>query len=436
MRAFSSQNNLSICINLAVTKVSLKTIEQYFLLVIVIVISDTTYWDYVWSDVDRKPLIILVILVILIAIHKIRIDSKLIVYSVVNIILYGVSAYLNSGGFFNDGAVDGCLTVLTSVWLVIVIYSLDSEYVLIRYVKIVAFLSVISLLFYIPQQIVGLSYFERLFTVDTGRVRGFFLYVASPNDLERNYGIFGEPGVHQMALNTAVFIIVFCAEKLHFKRKKQKKIRNITLILLLTLITTKSTLGIVVTALIFVGVIFSGSGSKRKHLFLIVLLTLFVFVLDYIFNGSSSMLGEHLIKKIADMDIGVGGSFNENTSGGARLFIISVATQTMKTNPLFGVGSIIYSRYLARSYAWKTRGTGNALFITIIKRGLIPVVATIVPIMYTAQKNMKNNMHFIIYITMFILTAVAQSQIMYAPFVLLALNSPNNRLNEDWLRKG
>lgn len=402
------------------SSIHLDTIEQYFLLFILIVVTDTTYWTVIWLDIDRKPLIILIGIMLMFVIHKFAVDPKLCIYAILNIIMYGISAFFNSNNFLANEAVSGVMTTITWVCLVALIYAINKEMTLTRYINIVYFISIISLLFYFLQQFEGIQFFTKMFHTETGRgLVGFFFYFAASRDMERNYGMFGEPGIFQIVLITALFIIIYWEDKLYLKRKR---IRNILVVLLITIATTKSALGLVLTGIVFLGTLFDKLNNKVKmRVLLIFMVVIIIAFIDYFSNGANSLLEKFLFTKVAEMELGT--SFNENTSGGARVYILSVAFETLKTSPLFGVGSHSYWYYLQQSSRWKEGGTGNALFINIIKHGLIAVSCTIIPIIYEAKKNKRSTIQFVIFTIIFFLIGFMQSQLIYPPLILLAFSA-------------
>ena len=81
---------------------------------------------------------------------------------------------------------------------------------------------------------------ETVYTFSWVRAHGLFFFSLPDNRVSQNHGIFTEPGIFQMVLNSALFFIVVLNNSLNFTNKK--RIRNIVIILL-ALLTNQSTTG-------------------------------------------------------------------------------------------------------------------------------------------------------------------------------------------------
>ena len=115
------------------------------------------------------------------------------------------------------------------ILLIFVTYRINKNLFCERFVKITMFFTIISLIFYtvgrlnpnllinnIPMNNVEWSFYGRPYYL-----QGRLLYVVRKMELERNNSIFTEPGLFQMFLNTALFILLFMRESLqNIKNKK------------------------------------------------------------------------------------------------------------------------------------------------------------------------------------------------------------------------
>ena len=150
-----------------------------------------------------------------------------------------------------------------------------------RFIKVVVVFAVINR--YTYRQIVGLDLMSKLapayrdYSTQYSWVNGYrierplyvhgiLLYTTSDWEPMRNVGIFTEPGIYQMILNTALCVLLFFADKVHIKEKTKKRY---TVILVLTVLTTQSTTGYFAIAFLFLcSLLFdksAHSGQKKEY---------------------------------------------------------------------------------------------------------------------------------------------------------------------------
>lgn len=80
------------------------------------------------------------------------------------------------------------------------------------------------------------------------------------NELTRNNGIFNEPGLYQMVLNTALYFTMFFPEQLKCGAKKQERYM---LILIIAIVTCQSTTGYLSLGAIIVGYLMTKQKGKK-----------------------------------------------------------------------------------------------------------------------------------------------------------------------------
>ena len=162
-----------------------------------------------------------------------------------------------------------------------------------------------------------------------------------------------------------------------------------------------------------------GSDRKTKRKICYVLFGLVVvIILDTVINGADSFIIQNVIDKIADIEYS-NGSYNRETSGGARFFVIDKAIRAMGVNPLFGVGDKGYASLTAGT-RWAHGGTGNILFTIIATRGLVSVSISLFLILYLAVINKKNKWTCVALILLYLNTCLGQSHIIDPVFVMIA----------------
>lgn len=118
----------------------------------------------------------------------------------------------------------------TMILITLVVVYWDRECVIERYLRVVYILSLISIIFFIwqigdidslrkiflihgelAQSYEVYSYFESAITTSLAHYPfdGMFIYVVNGMNEIRNVGLYTEPGVFQMVINTAIFFLLF-----------------------------------------------------------------------------------------------------------------------------------------------------------------------------------------------------------------------------------
>lgn len=384
-----------------------------------------------WSAVigDSYVNLLIVVLIALITISRFRLPFRktYLLYCAATGACYFISALMNGIGLSAGLNIKTAIIIDINILIAFVVVNLNQQKAVTIFVKIVSMFAGISVVCFGAQQIIGSSIFPSILFPYINWGRGHWGYlIYSYTEDPRNYGIFYEPGVYQVLLNTALYLLLFRNDELLLK-KKSNQINLI--IILLAISTTGSTTGYISMIIILAGFLIKNHNAHatlkkyEKQLILIVLFMICFIAFDYIRNGSNSFLSMYVIEKFNETDITTG-NFNYNTSGGARLFIIDQAIEALGRNPLFGVGSVNLTNAIADEF-WLGFGTGNVLFSTIATKGLATLLITIVPIFYIAYRNKKSNIEFVVLLLIYINTIVAQSQLLYGSFILLVLYKPN-----------
>lgn len=242
---------------------------------------------------------------------------------------------------------------------------------------------------------------------------GLLFFVFRENQM-RNCGIFTEPGVYQMILNSALFLILFF--KNHINITDKNKIKYI-LVLLLALITCQSTTGYIGAGAIVL--IFCISTQKNKgHLkfkvITIVVAGLVLLYVDYIMRGTESFLSSAFFSKLFSSS----GSVDVSVSTGSyRLGSIMISMSAMFQHPL-GVG---YDNLSAMLDNAKTGFVAAKIIQTGAILGIIPFLIILFWIFKPIVRSNMSNWGKILFVFIYFNTALAQSSEFYPTLIMIPM---------------
>lgn len=315
------------------------------------------------------------------------------------------------------------------VWLAVFA---NKHYFWERYVKTVVFLAAISLILWsfsalqiniwdqITPEVNSLMSYRiysdsRIYQEFSYKLHGLFLYSHRTVDM-RNVSIFTEPGIYQMVLNVAIFVLLFLRDKL--VSFSDKKIGYSLVILTCALLSTQSTTGYISICFI---VLFYMLFEKRKNTernwkqkILIVLFVILIFLMiDYMVRGSESFIQVSLISKLFSGEQ----KLSLDASGMARADVIFLAIQIMASHP-FGVG---YSRLGALMDVESTGMAGAAIMQFGAAWGILPLIAVICWLFYPVLKFCRKKYMAVLYIVMYLNTVLAQSDLFYPALIMIPI---------------
>ena len=283
-----------------------------------------------------------------------------------------------------------------------------------RFIEVVIFLSVASLIFYFGQ-ITGvnnifLRYVPKYWGNDIfGDTRGGLIYVFNNSiHFTRNCGIYNEPGMYQIILNLALYFILFM--KTNFAEKKKKKY---ILILIVTLITAQSTTGYISMIIIILGYLLSQGKVKFKSIG--ILLTLIVISgAMYYFDIVPDFIKVNFIDKLAS----VINSTGSTGTGGVRIQSLIIDLRIFNEN-ILGAGYEKYT-YLFNDYKQGINETGSAVALTSVLAiyGLPFSIYIYYNYFYAFCKIAKTKMELIVLILFFINTIIAQNFLLSPLFLV------------------
>ena len=251
------------------------------------------------------------------------------------------------------------------------------------------------------------------------RAWGKYLFSFDEMHSKRNVGIFSEPGVYQIVLNSALFCLLFLQK--YAKRIEGKRKIFFFLVYAIALLTCQSTTGYVGFLSIILTYLLASQNSNNKikqRIIIASVIVLLGLMIEYSINGSDSLLYRAFIKKLFT---GSGAISVTADSGIYRMRTLIVTIGLMIKNPL-GVG---YDKVNAMINAYASDGVGGAgavLFCTGAALGVLTMVAIIIWTLYPAFKSRILKMpEKILFAFLFFNTALAQSEEIYATIIVIPI---------------
>ncbi len=230
----------------------------------------------------------------------------------------------------------------------------------------------------------------------------------------RNTSIFTEPGLYQIPLNSALYFLVICRDRLHYSKKKYNKY---LFILLVTIISARSTTGYMgALAILAAGTILSDRSTKKKAWIVAGISACFC-AFDLLLNGENGFIYANIIYKITNIE-------NTSSSFFYRLETQRYVLDYLATN-LFGGGIDGFIGYVKSDNPWADIA-GNAFFIAIGYYG-IQIILVYVFMMWNGFKNRQSLLQFLLICFLYVNTTIAQSNIFY-PSVFVLFFIDNTRI--------
>jgi hypothetical protein len=229
------------------------------------------------------------------------------------------------------------------ILIVFLCLQIDKKNFLQRFINIVVFLSAISLVFWLalllfPELVKNILTTVTVIENKNGIVDNYYgvlLYTFSEDyGLERNAGIFSEPGRFQGILEGALWILMFLDDCLCISKKKTYLYIGIIII---TILSTQSTAGYISLLAIIICYLLKGSRVDKplkRMLILCMSIIGMLFIFDVIINGPLSLFNSVITDKLIDTDINDAAS-----SGGARLRMMQICLDAIIEKP-WGAGTI------------------------------------------------------------------------------------------------
>lgn len=310
----------------------------------------------------------------------------------------------------------------------LIAFEIDRDMAANRYIKVTTFLAISSLIgevialispsivYKLPSYyIAGISrpYYGSLLFSISGKA------LANANyEFYRNSGIYSEPGLFQMLLIPALYLLLFLDEKqLHMSNKEKVRAQ---LLILFTCFTTLSSTAYICTVILFICFLLQQNNRISKNRRKIVKgfsLIVGALIIDYFLRGNSSILDEFVFSKINAMGgiEGTGGALN---SGNARLAMLVVSLKSFLNHP-FGVGTTVFFSLLNKSGYPDAVGCGLFFYLAVL--GIVGWGVIINYIIRPVWRNTDDKVIFWAFILIFAVSNFSQNYIFAAPFLFVSL---------------
>jgi hypothetical protein len=307
--------------------------------------------------------------------------------------------------------------MIESIMISLVAYYYNPSKFLDRFLKCVIVLATISLVFYsfaitdlygmiaqgLVEKVEGLrisftDYYCNLF------------YAMRFREPYKNLGPFCEPGLFQIIIIAAIYILVFYANRTKLKHKK-----TAIALLVLTIITTISALGYLSLIFVFTGAVFSNRhrvSKEVKNLITIGIVMIVVAIcIDVFKNGTDGFIFSILIDKV----LGIGST--DITTGSVRLTSVMECLKLIVKNPI-GYGYTYVSNFLFANYS---QAVGATLLRTAAMSGVLPIGLIVFYFVKKAYKNRISNIQFAVLVALYVSISLAQSREIYPAILVLML---------------
>lgn len=324
-----------------------------------------------------------------------------------------------------DLGIPSILNIFCSFAFSYIVYDYDKKMVLTRYVKIVTFFSIVSLICF-GIQCININVLKNfLGTIEQSNqifYGGIFYTVTGSN---RNVGMFAEPGLYQIVLSVSLFLILFEDEKLFISEKWKKIILVITII---TLITAQSTTGYLSLVVLLAVFILQRNKSNSRVYVKLLIIGVALFLTWDISKGNDGLIYQTVISKMFDQT----GNIDVTVSTGSSRYYSMLADLSVAVKHPFGVGYKNYAIYwrqeLLQNIGDATSCVGFTYSCAAI--GFISTFYIIFMYLILIKRNFTNVYMMMAYILLFINITMAQPSIRY-PAMMLVLFVENSVFEEE-----
>lgn len=401
-------------------KIRVSVLTQYFLIYIMLIMSYSCMAVF-YLNQNIVNIALLCFFCILLLKHK-KYRNSYAIFGILILLTGVVFQRLLSGGAGLSGFLQLAMPILCAN---MAICSNKKEF-LNRYLKVVCWFAVISdifwLVFLVFPQIEKVWLAVEYFTQAIGSKgyetywhgKGVLLYSFLEIHPTRNCGIFTEPGVYQIVLNSALFILLFWKDKLNFKTEKEYN--KILLIIFITLASCQSTTGyismLIIIVLFMLQKKYDTHSKTKRRIALLTILAGILLLIEYSFNGTDSILHQQIIVKL----FGESNSFTLDLSQGSgqyRLGTILYCLETIVKHPL-GVGYDVFT--VGREAAM----VAASLFSFACIYGIITWAAVLIWILTPVIRREKAIVA-LAFILMFVNTTLGQTLLIYPAQIMIPI---------------
>lgn len=406
-------------------KIRYKSVMHFILLYLMVCVADT----YVYNMYFIRLLPVIAALCLGIVVINKKYQNQYSVLFIIFLLTAVVVSRILSGGVGLQ--VWYTWTICVLVTCIAICYK--KEAFLERYVKIIYFLTIISLFMWIiglvaPGIVSNLlpSHYASGWTWNewTGNTsytahdyynNGLFLYVQREYD-NRNVSIFTEPGLFQLHLNSALFILLFMQDKMCFSRKQYIRILVVLILGVLSSQSTTGYFGMFMILLVSMMAKESGDSVARKWVFRIVILGV-ALVAAYSAFWDNNLITNVLFRKLSRSSWLLTNTSTLST-GVYRLNSIVNSLQIMITHPL-GIG---YDQVQAYADTMNLTTAGAVIFNTGAAIGVLPMIVMIWWVLYPVLRSkMFSASVKWLYVFLYCNTVLTQSAELYPALIMIPL---------------
>lgn len=413
-------------------KIKITDILHYFIIYLFLLIPSSNLYTHFFNSYIK---ILLTIILFTPIILKKKYRSPYILLFIFIIFLSTVfTKLLNNGAGLNS-----LVESFNCILIINIAYNFNREKFVVRFCKLSVILAVISLFCFSISHIDG--FFDKLplpkylsFITGSGSYqkyfysKGLFIYSFNEYHLDRNCGLFTEPGKYQIHLNTIVLILLF------YKNLDIKKSIKIfwLIIITLTIITSLSTTGYIglFANIVFYLLFFKVEKNKNiKGLVIFGSLSLlFLLLFDYVFRMENSFINIAILSKLFE-----NGNLNLSVNTGYyRMGTIINCLKITFNNP-FGVG---YANLDKMIYS-NTGFAGASIIKYMAIYGIFSWIIVMVIIFYPIFINKKISLSIkVLFTLLFLNTTLAQTHLFYPSLIMIpmiiAISERKNNIYEDF----
>lgn len=405
-------------------RIQKKGIVQYILLYMLMIFNGAV----IYRNNQDILLIIMFAIAVIIIFPKIKLkETEEYLFHILMLVIAALVTCFLTDGSLSVGSIFNIVVRFLFVYAVMVY---DSSKFTIRFVKIIIFLSVISLVMFFLQSINSsiITTFSISMEYGTGVFYVTPFYTMSNWAINRNVGIMTEPGLYQILLNAALYCLMFIIKDDEFKHRF-----NAIIIICITIITSQSTTGYI-SMLILLICFYSKNMSKldkkiRKRITKCMVVAGAVIILIFVFGGSISFIQTTVIDKL----FGNGSTTLNLTESTGNARIVSMQTDWIlfMRYPL-GCGYDIYSslwKSLLVSHIGDTASCCGITYCLAVFGILFNIVLWRFYIVY-AKKNSNSKSQFIALMLLLINTGVGQPLMYYPIFIAIFIMRGEKKKNE------
>lgn len=335
---------------------------------------------------------------------------------------------------FGDIGIEYWYEMAEKILIVFIAILVDPDHFLSRFIKTVVFFAGVSIIFWLFQATgnnlqskflpsyrtggVSVSYdYYGYGTTNYMTCNGLLLCSYITNYAMRNVGIFTEPGIYQMVLISALYILLYFKSYCGFSDKQEKRY---FIVLTIALFTTQSTTGyLAYFVLLLCKVIQNGKSADRKwkeRLLVILGIIVIALAIDYSIRGEQSFLYTTLIIKLFDANKRIS-LVAEHSTGQYRVATTLTAIQAVITHPM-GLG---LSGWNSFSSINNLAGAGGFPFRMGAIIGIAPLVISLIWIFYPLKYTNNSTIEKLVFVFLYFNTTLAQTSAFYPTLILIPL---------------